>query len=308
MPRTPIENENQRGNMSNQDSMKDAEAPVEIVSGTPSEKKPLDAWMGSLLFSLAGLLAGVGGALCAYGPQLLPAQAELFAHAASRGITSGALWCVAAVMFSLSVLARALGRNLEILAQSDDNSLLIEQIVMDLSQTRTSMQELRVEFVYLKEHISNLGRDLPAQIATANESTTRDAMYRLAASLDQVGARLEQRIRTQHGTLEGTLQEVQQSLQATCEQVTQLQQSYSQGGAPGAWELPAEPASPPISLGVLDHMADSREAPDAGHADLGAPLPTGQPSYEEKLVQLASLLADPRVRAAADGMARSRGL
>ncbi len=285
----------------------DAEAPVEVVSGTRPGKKPLDAWMGSLLYSLAGLIAGAGGLLCAFGPQFLPAQAEFFARVAARGITSGALWCVAAVMFALSMLARALGRNLEALGQTEDNSLLIEQVAMDLAQTRSSMQELRVEFVYLKEYITNLGRDLPAQIATANESTTRDAMYRLAASLDQVGARLEQRIRTQHGTLEGTLQEVQQSLQATCEQVTQLQQSFGPGTAPGAWELPPEPAAPPISLGVLDHLVDERGA-DSAFPEFGAPLPAGQPSYEEKLLQLASLLADPRVRAAADGMTRSRGL
>jgi hypothetical protein len=182
------------------------------------------------------------------------------------------------------------------------------QIVMDFSQTRSSMQELRVEFVYLKECVSNLGRDLPAQIATANESTTRDAMYRLAASLDQVGARLEQRIRSQHGTLESTLQELHQSLQATFEQVSQLQQSFVPPATPGAWELPPEPASPAISLGVLDHLADTRA--DSGFAveEFDAPLPADQPSYEEKLVQLASLLADPRVRAAADGMTRSRGL
>jgi hypothetical protein len=172
-----------------------------------------------------------------------------------------------------------------------------------------------VEFVYLKEHITAMGRDLPTQIAEASESATRDAMYRLAASLDQVGARLEQRIRSQHSTLEGTLQEVQQSLLATCDQVTALQQSLQQDSAPpGGWEMPPEPAKTPISLGVLDHLADERAATEHLSADLAAslaaplPAPPDQASYEEKLTQLAQLLADPRVRAAADGMTRSRGL
>jgi hypothetical protein len=169
------------------------------------------------------------------------------------------------------------------------------------------MQELRVEFVYFKDHVSKLSRDLPSQIAAANESTTRDAMYRLAASLDQVGARLEQRIRSQQGALEGTLQELQQSLQATCEQVSQLQQSFSQAPEPeGGWELEAKPLPPPISLGVLDHLADDHGGSDLPSGEFGAPLPAGQPTYEEKLVQLAHLLADPRVRAAADGLSRSR--
>ena len=300
--------------MSNQDSMKDADATVEVASETQTAKKPLDVSMGSRLFWTGGLIAGVGGALCAFGPQFLPAQAEIFARVAARGITPGALWCAAALMCSLGMLARALGRNLEVLGQTDDQSLLIEQVAMDLAQTRSSMQELRVEFVYLKDHVTNMGRDLPTQIASANESTTRDAMYRLAASLDQVGARLEQRIRTQHGTLEGTLQEVQQSLQATCDQIAQLQDSFSQMPAPGlppvpgTWELPAEPASPPISLGVLDHLADDHAGESSAQIEIGAPLPAGQPSYEEKLIQLTQLLADPRVRAAADGMSRSRGL
>jgi len=293
--------------MSNQDSIQDPEASVEIGSAPRAEKQKVDASMGARFFMLGGLVAGLGGALVAFGPQVLPAQAQLFERASSRGITPGALWCVAAVMFALSMLARALGRNLEVLGQGDDQSLLIEQIAMDLAQTRTSMQELRVEFVYFKDHLTNLSRDLPSQIAAANESTTRDAMYRLAASLDQVGARLEQRIRSQHGTLEGTLQEVQQSLQATCEQVAQLQQSFSQSTAPaGAWDLPAEPMPPPISLGVLDHLADDHSAVELPTPDFGAPLPKAQPTYEEKLVQLTNLLADPRVRAAADGISRSR--
>jgi hypothetical protein len=304
--------------MSNQDSMLDADASVEVSSETTSAKQPLDAQMGSRLFWLGAWIAGAGGALCAFGPQVLPAQAEFFARVAARGITPGALWCAAALMGSLAMLARALGRNLEVLGQEDDQSLLIEQVAMDLAQTRSSMQELRVEFVYLKDHVTNMGRDLPTQIASANESTTRDAMYRLAASLDQVGARLEQRIRTQHGTLEGTLQELQQSLQSTCDQVAQLQDSFSQGlgsgpslalpPVPGTWELPAEPANAPISLGVLDHLADDHAHDDSAQIELGAPLPAGKPSYEEKLIQLTQLLADPRVRAAADGMSRSRGL
>jgi hypothetical protein len=103
---------------------------------------------------------------------------------------------------------------------------------------------------------------------------------------------------------------VQQSLQATCEQVAQVQQSLSQGAsAPAiAWDVPAEPpAMPQISLGVLDHLADDHGGELPAGEDIDAPLP-GSASYEEKLVQLAHLLADPRVRAAADGMTRSRGL
>lgn len=301
--------------MSNQDSMKDADASVEVSRQPESAQKPLDASMGSKLFWFGGLIAGAAGALCAFGPQFLPAQAELFARAGARGVTPGALWCAAAVMCSLAILARALGRNVEVLGQTDDHGLLIEQVAMDLAQTRSSMQELRVEFVYLKDHVTNMGRDLPTQIASANESTTRDAMYRLAASLDQVGARLEQRIRTQHGTLEGTLQELQQSLQSTCDQIGQLQESFSQLPAtsgmppiPGSWDLPQEQAPAPISLGVLDHLADDHSNEDSAQVELGGPLPAGQPTYEEKLIQLTQLLADPRVRAAADGMSRSRGL
>lgn len=289
--------------------MQDAEPSVEVEAGTQPQKKIVDAWMGALLFSAGGLLAVLAGAFLAYGPRFLPAQAQLIEHASTRGITAGLCWGIAVVMFSLSLFARALGRNVEALSQTEDTRDLIDPILTDLAQTRTSMQELRVEFVYLKEHISNMGRDLPTQIASTTESTTRDAMYRLAASLDQVGARLEQRIRSQHGTLEGTLQEVQQSLQATCEQVAQLQQCFAQPAqAPaGGWDMPAEPQAPPISLGVLDHLADEH-AGEAPVPQYGAPLPAGAQSYEEKLVQLTQLLADPRVRAAADGMARSRGL
>jgi hypothetical protein len=299
--------------MSKQDSKKGVESYADVgsasVSSAPVEARAVDSVMGSQLFLAGGVLAGVLGALCAVGPKLLPAQANLFAQAASRGVTPGVLWSVTAVLVAFGILAKALGRNVEALAVKDDQSKLIDQITSDLGQTRTSMQELRVEFVYLKDHVTNMGRDLPSQIASANESSTRDAMYRLAASLDQVGARLEQRIRSQHGTLEGTLQEVQQSLQATAEQIVQLQQSLTQvSSAPAvAWDAPAEPLPAPISLGVLDHLADEHHSGDSPEGEIEPALPDSA-TYEEKLVQLAHLLADPRVRAAADGMSHSRGL
>jgi hypothetical protein len=295
--------------MSKQGSIEDQEPSEDVGSMPVAAKKRLDPWMGSMLFAFGGLIAGLAACLCVYGPKALPAQAELFQRAAAHGLTGGALLCASLELFALSMFARALGRNVESMANTDDQGLLLDQLTTDLAITRTSMQELRVEFVYLKDQVTNMGRDLPTSIVSANESSTRDAMYRLAASLDQVGARLEQRIRSQQGTLESTLQEVQQSLQATCEQVTQLGQTIQQSGPqPGGWEVPSEPPAPPVSLGVLDHMADeSSPVPDFG-GDFGAPLPGGPLSYEEKLLQLAQLLNDPRVRAAADNMTRSRGL
>ncbi len=283
-----------------------------LPGSEPSTQRRLDPSLGSNWLLVAGLGAALAGAFVGFGAKLVPDQAHLIQQISSRGVSAGVLWCSAAALLGLGLVARRIGRSLDLIADREEENFVIEQLASDMAQSRASLQELRVEFIYLKDALGTLGRDLPARLSEASENSTRDAMYRLAASLDQVGARLEQRIRSQQGTLEDTLHELQSSLQMTCEQVSQLTLGMTTAPSPSpasGWEVPAEPAAPPIGLGVLDTLGDEQPLDlgwDAAAAQsVQAPLPSMQPSYEQKLSQLSELLSDPRVRAACDSLVRS---
>lgn len=279
-------------------------------SPAPRGGRTIDTTLGSHWLFAGGLLAAAGGVFLGLGAHFLPAQAHLIQQIHSRGVNAGVLFGTAALLLGVGIVARRIGRGLDLLADREEERFVQEQIASDIAQSRASLQELRVEFVYLKDALGTLGRDLPTRLSEASENSTRDAMYRLAASLDQVGARLEQRIRSQQGTLEETLRELHSSLQLTCEQVTNLTLGMTPSAAPAAgWgEVPAEPAPPAIGLGLLDTLGDEQPSStwDAGAAQaVPAPLPSAPPSYEQKLSQLSELLSDPRVRAACDSLVRS---
>lgn len=295
--------------MSNEDSLS-SETTASSVSPTRG-RSAIDPALGSHWLFAGGLLAAAGGAFLGFGAHFLPAQAHLVQQISARGVTTGVLWGTAALLIGIGIVARRIGRGLDLVGDREEEAFALEQLASDVAQSRASLQELRVEFVYLKDALGTLGRDLPTRLSEASENSTRDAMYRLAASLDQVGARLEQRIRSQQGTLEETLRELHSSLQMTCEQVTQLSLGMTPGAAPapGWGEIPSEPVPPPIGLGLLDTLGDEQSAAagwDAGAAQaVPAPLPSVPTSYEQKLSQLSELLSDPRVRAACDNLVRS---
>lgn len=253
-------------------------------------------WLG-----LGGFLCLLGSAGLLFGGKLLPQQADLLQRVQSHGLTPGLLLACAGVMFASHLASRWVGRHLARLGDRAEQDFALEQIAADMAQTRSSLQELRVEFVYLKESVSALGRDLPVQIGEASENSTRDAMYRLAASLDQLGARLEQRIRTQQGAIEEGLQDLRLTIQSDLESRAPAPIASHPGGP--SWD--AAPASP-LGLGVLDTLDDLPAATTSWEA-LPPALPAVDPAYDEKLQQLELLLGDPRIRAACDERTRSAG-
>lgn len=249
----------------------------------------------------AGFLCLLGTAGLMFGGRLIPPQADVLQRVQSHGLTPGLLLACAGVMFASHLASRWVGRHLAALGDRAEQDFALEQIAADLAQTRSSLQELRVEFVYLKESVSVLGRDLPVQIGEASENSTRDAMYRLAASLDQLGARLEQRIRSQQGALEEGLQDLRLTIQSDLESRAPGQVASHPGGP--SWD--AAPASP-VGLGVLDTLDDLPAATTSWEA-LPPALPAVDPTYDEKLQQLEYLLGDPRIRAACEDRTRSAG-
>jgi hypothetical protein len=145
-----------------------------------------------------GLLIGAGAMLllAATGmlliPSLMPAQAWLVSGLADRGVTSLPLFA-AGLLFTGLWLAVRTSREHSIAAQVAAMSAgpAIENLSERLVDLRDGIQGLRIEFVYVKDLVQ-------AQIDRQNQASRTDthaeSIYRLAASLDQLGQRVEQQI------------------------------------------------------------------------------------------------------------------
>lgn len=145
-----------------------------------------------------GLLLGFGAALLlaagamALVPRVMPGQAGLVQSLADLGVTSFPLFA-AGILFTGLWLAVRTSREHSIAAQHAAMSAApaigaLSERIVDL---RDGFQGLRLEFVYVKDLVKT---QIERQNEAANRDPSAEGMYRLAASLDQLGQRIERQV------------------------------------------------------------------------------------------------------------------
>jgi hypothetical protein len=102
----------------------------------------------------------------------------------------------------------------------------LDGIAGDVALVRGGIQELRVELVYLKDAV----RGVQERSGEAGGDGQQDAIFRLAASLDQLGARVEQRLKAQHLDVQDTLLEIHTAVHGIRTQVEQFSGRADHGG------------------------------------------------------------------------------
>lgn len=254
----------------------------------------------ALLLFLTGLAVGAGGFAMALADRISP-EAEWIALQVLRlGVAPGVVIACGATMASIGLVGLSVARSRGRARAIQEDQGLIEQLSEDLVAMRGSLSRLQLEFAGLQELCRNLletGQDQVVRFQELSASmggNTGDAMFRLAASLDQLGARFEQRIQEQTEAHRGGFAQLERLLDETAEGLRQElagqgAQAYAQPApsAPSApIEAPAfepelhtepapafepeaayeeptpEPPAPPVaepedaSLGLLDHLDD----------------------------------------------------
>jgi len=164
-----------------------------------------------------GILIGAGATLLLAAtaillvPMLAPGQASIVRSLADFGVTPLPLFA-AGMLFTGLWLAVRTSREHSIAAQHAALSAApaIEALSERIVDLRDGFQGLRLEFVYVKDL-------LQAQIERHNQASQHDksaeGMYRLAASLDQLGQRIEHQI----GASQNELREKMESLWSAIE-------------------------------------------------------------------------------------------
>ena len=284
-----------------------------------------------------------GAAVVALAPRILPDTAPAATALARHGLTwplIGGFGLVLAAIASTS--RRSSGETHPAEApptepETPAEDPLAREIAGDLARVRGSLQDLRVEFVYVKDGLGRLLQSASNVDADANRETEA-AIFRLAASLDQLGGRIEHELATQRTWLQDVLErESRRPIQAPESLPASLPgfaNPYAQGFEGAAHEIEVEDgfrSSPDDlhvevaldedggwsnGLGVLDQIDEPRAPLGQGHGKTswsGRPpassglfeeIETGAAELEGKMAQLRQILADPAVQRALDSRTR----
>ena len=193
---------------------------------------------GSWLLFMGGLGLVLFGAALVTVPLVAQPLAWISAGFAKHGVQGAPAALAGIVMFGLWIATRALAASRrddstraqeleEQRKQAADQARLLEQVASDLALTRGGMQELRVEFVYLKDQVQSAQRE--GVDPTTGVDEAQAAIFRLAASMDQLGGRLDQRLRAQDTAVHEVMGLLRSEISQTTASLTELRSRIEQG-------------------------------------------------------------------------------
>lgn len=291
-------------------------------------------WIG-----LASAALIVGGIATAVAPRVAPASADFVAQLARHGVEWPLLIgfgiVLAAVAAGTRRMRTASPEAAPIAAEPTPAPRLAEdpwarEVTSELARLRGGVHDLRVDFVYVKDALARL-QQTSAQAESGNGRDTEAAIFRLAASLDQFGGRIEHELSSQRAWLADALERDARRSAAEPESLPRFADPYSQGFEGIGHEIHVdegfvsgeEDLHVAVSLddsewhaglGVLDEIEEPRAPIGNGKTSpSGRPmhsgglldeLESGAADIEGKMAQLRYLLSDPGVQRALESRTR----
>jgi hypothetical protein len=239
------------------------------------------------LYAAGGLLLLAAGALVALS---LAGQAALATALSGAGISPGLLGVGAAGLIGLGAATRALGANRGAQAVP---SFALDQLATEIATLRSQFQQVRDQ----QAQILAMGQ-AGAQVGQGPAADQLNAMFRIAASLDQLGARLDTGFKTHFAS-------VDEKLNILARVLAGLRDSVQRGGAAAdvretqgrqeAAAAPPAPVSVPVSAQVSAPVSApvSASAPRAGPTAAPRPAPTAVPRPAPTAAPKAALPIQP---------------
>jgi len=202
--------------MSSQEPVKNQPQASQPVAA-PLEPRSALRPVTSLLFPIVGSLLFVAGLAITIGPAYV-SELAWYAKTITRSGFSGQVFCLAGLMLvGMGWLSRYQRLHARTLLEPGMAESMIEDVRGDVVATQDLIRQLGgmqveqgVDLRYLKKAIGEARNE-----ARANDP--KDAIFRLAASLDQLGARLDQRIGEATNVLQDSNYELSSLVESTSE-------------------------------------------------------------------------------------------
>ena len=163
-----------------------------------------------------GLLIGAGLTLLLFGtatlllPTVSPQHAWIVHRLAERGVATLPMFAAGVLVCGLWLAVRV-SRDHSSAAQEAARSSapVLESLNEEVVHLRDALQGLRIEFVYLKDNVQTV---VERTAASENNDLQTHGIYRLAASLDQLGQRIEEHLGTNQREVLDTLGDLSTSI------------------------------------------------------------------------------------------------
>jgi hypothetical protein len=233
----------------------------------------------SLLF-LVGLGATLMGLAMALGPKLSLKVDKLVEGWNYLGVHSGTLVAGGLVLLGLAMVLRQVSQVSAMAAQASEDTSLLESVAADVLQVgsviegvQASIRGVSGEIGGLHSAIAAVGEQAAAAQPKSDSLGSDDAIFRLAASLDKVGAKIEERLKTQFGDLTERLGKLETSVAETARR---LERSQTPPPAMPAAQAPRSAPYPTPALHQTAHYAQPHPAAPGAYPQQ-APAPYGHP-------------------------------
>lgn len=327
------------------------ETPVREDSPEPETKLPKPVRSASGFDAVLFMIMGVGSVACglalSLGPRISWKVAQISTGFKDLGVHGGVLIMGGLILTAIGLLRRGqIALRTPSTEQAEDRQM-IEQLTKDNLQLGEDLSRMEGGLAHVEAELANSRRVLEERIHTSaaeivstiltqrQGASSEEAIFRLAASLDQVGMRIEQRLKTQFTALQDHLEDVGAAILSARNHMQSLQRDGEDHAAvlreevqsqvenaleeTGFWKTAGRGERPP-SLGVLDTIEDAEGVSMNELASVSAALPLNPEEAREhgaatpsaqmldahdtktRLIQLSTLLADPKLRAAIEGM------
>lgn len=219
-------------------------------SGAQSTAPRSGAQAGLLL--LAGFGSALFGLAISVGPLASWKAAQIMVGLDYLGVHGGTLFVGGLVLMGLGMLRRgqhAIAVNAD---EAHGDTAVIEEVATDVVQMRNALDHMQRVSSQVQDEVGELKRIIEAQVQVQAQvqaaaptaptgDTQGDAVFRLAATLDKLGARIEERMKSQFSTLQERLTSVESSFETSQEAIEGQLEQLARASVPEP-ELGSTPA------------------------------------------------------------------
>ncbi|MCP3919561.1 MAG: hypothetical protein GY711_28840 [bacterium] len=212
--------------------MQDKELLEPSVRAFPIEADRARITPTAWVMSLAGLALVVIGAGTLVGTNWLPELTGVDGWLETRNVGADSVVLAGLILFGVGQMARYMRVHANTLLKPGALSNAVQEVGADIAEFREKIYEFQADHIHFRNELEGVRRDVRDASSKDRSSEAHDALFRLAASLDQLHALIDQRIGESTTTVQALIFELSGLVEASRDYLQEtLEEQGKQGSA-----------------------------------------------------------------------------
>ncbi len=280
------------------------------VKAFPMENKRARRPIGGLLLFLSGGALLGSGVILGPAKGKVPAVEESLTKLTEMGFEPSLLMLGGTLLIGIGLVARHMRLHIQTLLQRDQSERALTEMGADLAEFCNRLVEFQADHLHFRSELENIGKRVHAHHSSDRSGEAADGLFRLAASLDQLGARLDAKLNEAVGSMHGGIHEManlvaasrdylQESVEDNAEGIRQIQESTT--------AMQSDLQEVQIKTNATMQVVSKRAAEPVAQA-APAPAPAPAPVHEPEPEVLESDVLELEESMLDDSVSRGLGL